>query len=234
MHLRFREAKTTQAAARLLTLRGGRMNYMKLIKLLYIVEREELLSWGRPVTADRCVSLPKGPILSQTLNLINEGPTPGTPSTWAEHISQPENYEVRLLSPAGEDELSAAEGAKGSRGAKGSCFTPCFPFDDLAQSNCIAATTPDQSDMLAHIHARTHVQSLREPAVGHIGRGLEMRCHRHLPRRRLARRYTGMLDLSAAPGSIPTSTRRICISTWIVCAGPRCARRNWPRDSSGR
>ena len=109
MNLRFREAKTTQAAARLLTLRGGRMNYMKLIKLLYIVEREALLTWGRPVTADRCVSLPKGPILSQTLNLINEGPSPDTPSAWAEHISQPENYDVRLMSPAGEDELSEAE-----------------------------------------------------------------------------------------------------------------------------
>jgi uncharacterized phage-associated protein len=111
MSLRFREAKTTQAAARLLTLRGGRMNYMKLLKLLYIVEREALLTWGRPVTADRCVSLPKGPILSQTLNLINEGPTPDTPSTWAEHISQPENYDVRLLSPVGDDELSEAEKA---------------------------------------------------------------------------------------------------------------------------
>lgn len=109
MSLRFREAKTTQVAARLLTLRGGRMNYMKLLKLLYIVEREALLTWGRPVTADRCVSLPKGPILSQTLNLINEGPTPGTPSSWAEHISQPENYEVRLVSPAGDEELSEAE-----------------------------------------------------------------------------------------------------------------------------
>lgn len=109
MSLRFRETKTTQAAARLLTLRGGHMNYMKLIKLLYIVEREALLTWGRPVTADRCVSLPKGPILSQTLNLINDGPAPSTPSTWAEHISQPENYEVRLLSPVGDDELSVAE-----------------------------------------------------------------------------------------------------------------------------
>lgn len=109
MHLPFREAKTTQAAARLLTLRGGRMNYMKLLKLLYIVEREALLTWGRPVTADRCVSLPKGPILSQTLNLINEGPSPGKPSAWADHISQPENYDVRLLSPTDDDELSEAE-----------------------------------------------------------------------------------------------------------------------------
>ena len=53
--------------------------------------------------------MPKGPILSQTLNLINEGPSPDTPSAWAEHISRPENYDVRLMSPAGEDELSDAE-----------------------------------------------------------------------------------------------------------------------------
>jgi uncharacterized phage-associated protein len=111
MNLRFREAKTTQAAARLLTLRGGEMNYMKLIKLLYIVEREALLTWGRPVTADRCVSLRHGPVLSQTLNLINEGPVPGMASTWAEHISQPADYRVRLLSPTGDDELSEAEKA---------------------------------------------------------------------------------------------------------------------------
>lgn len=109
MNLRFREAKTTQAAARLLSLRGGTMNYMKLIKLLYIVEREALLTWGRPVTADRCVSLSRGPILSQTLNLINEEPKPDADSPWNRHISQPAEYNVRLLAPAGDDELSTAE-----------------------------------------------------------------------------------------------------------------------------
>jgi uncharacterized phage-associated protein len=111
MRLRFRETKATQAAARLLQHRGGEMNYMKLIKLLYIVEREALRRWGRPVTGDRCVSLPKGPVLSQTLNLINDGPVPDTRSVWAEHISQPDNYSVRLLSPLGDDELSEAEKA---------------------------------------------------------------------------------------------------------------------------
>lgn len=109
MNLLFREAKTTQAAARLLTLRGGEMNYMKLIKLLYIVEREALLRWGRPVTADRCVSLRHGPVLSQTLNLINEGPTPHAESVWVRHISQPADYAVRLLAPTDNDELSVAE-----------------------------------------------------------------------------------------------------------------------------
>lgn len=109
MNLRFKEAKTTQAAARLLDLRGGHMSYMKLIKLLYIVDREALLRWGRPVTGDRYVSMDRGPVLSQTYNLIIDEPAPGEESIWAHHISKPQNFEVELTQPAGRDELSAAE-----------------------------------------------------------------------------------------------------------------------------
>jgi len=109
MHLSFREAKTTQAAAKLLKLRGGQMSYMKLIKLLYLVDREALLRWGRPVTGDRYVSMDRGPVLSQTLNLITEEPAPGQDTIWAHHISRPQDYEVRLIKEANEDELSEAE-----------------------------------------------------------------------------------------------------------------------------
>lgn len=109
MNLRFREAKTTQAAARLLELRGGHMSYMKLIKLLYLVDREALLRWGRPVTGDRYVSMDRGPVLSQTYNLIIDEPCPGEDPTWAHHISKPQNYEVKLAKEAPQDELSEAE-----------------------------------------------------------------------------------------------------------------------------
>ena len=53
MMLLFNEAKATQAAARLLFLRGGTMSYVKLIKLLYLADREALIRWGRPVTSRR-------------------------------------------------------------------------------------------------------------------------------------------------------------------------------------
>ena len=49
MVLRFNERRATEAAARFLKLRGGRMSYLKLIKLLYLLDREALLRWGRPV-----------------------------------------------------------------------------------------------------------------------------------------------------------------------------------------
>jgi len=42
MKLRFDEAKATQAATLFLKLRGGRMHYIKLIKLLYLLDREAL------------------------------------------------------------------------------------------------------------------------------------------------------------------------------------------------
>ena len=38
----FNQPKATQAAARRLKSRGGRMSYMKLIKLLYLADREAL------------------------------------------------------------------------------------------------------------------------------------------------------------------------------------------------
>lgn len=64
MRTRYREEKATEAAARLLKLRGGAMSHMKLIKLLYLLDREAYVRWGRPVTYDTYVSMPHGPVLS--------------------------------------------------------------------------------------------------------------------------------------------------------------------------
>lgn len=105
----FREDKTTQAAAILLDLRGGTMSYMKLIKLLYIVDRQALISWGRPVTYDCYVSMDKGPVLSKTYDLISDGVEPGRKSYWDTYISEPEHRSVVLLKTTPGDELSEAE-----------------------------------------------------------------------------------------------------------------------------
>jgi uncharacterized phage-associated protein len=109
MRLRFNERKATQAAALLLQLRGGKMSYLKLIKLLYLADREALLQWGRPITTDRYFAMDRGPVLSRIMDLATDGEDPGSPSIWANHISVPSNYEVRLQTDAGRDELSDAE-----------------------------------------------------------------------------------------------------------------------------
>ena len=106
---RYREDKTVQAAARFLQHAGGAMNYMKLIKLLYVMDRMALSRWGHPVTYDRYVSMPHGPVLSFTLDRINEGDEPDCPGYWSKFISPPSAYEVSLVENPQDDDLSEAE-----------------------------------------------------------------------------------------------------------------------------
>jgi uncharacterized phage-associated protein len=112
MRARYREDKATQAAARLLKLRGGTMSHLKLIKLLYLVERESLTRLGRPLTYDTYSSLPHGPVLSATLDRINTGEC-YRGGYWDRVISPKVRYEVSLRDPAvvPNDQLSPAEEA---------------------------------------------------------------------------------------------------------------------------
>jgi uncharacterized phage-associated protein len=108
-YLPFNERKATEAAAYLLKLRGGRMSYMKLIKLLYLADREALLRWGRPISTDRYVSMDRGPVLSHVFNLVADETAPNTQSLWAQVISAPEHYQVHLNIEIEPQELSDAE-----------------------------------------------------------------------------------------------------------------------------
>lgn len=99
MQLKYREEQTTQAAARLLHLNGGRMNYMKLIKLLYLADRQSLVRWGRPITFDYYVSMDYGPVLSHTYREIREPSDPNNPSYWNQHIKRPQQFVVELITP---------------------------------------------------------------------------------------------------------------------------------------
>jgi len=105
----YNERKATQVAASFIKLCGGKLNYMKLIKLMYLAEREALLNWGRPITYDSYFSLKHGPILSTTLDLINEGKQPDLEYIWFKYISAPNDYEVILYEDCPCDDLSEAE-----------------------------------------------------------------------------------------------------------------------------
>ena len=112
MQFPFQDRKTAQAAAHLIKLAGGRLNYMVLIKLLYLADREMLLNLGVPITGDRMVSMDNGPVLSKVLDFVNMGKranhTDG--SAWFEYVSDPTGYDVGLAKADPEnDELSVYE-----------------------------------------------------------------------------------------------------------------------------
>ncbi|MGO4213848.1 Panacea domain-containing protein [Terriglobus sp. 2YAB30_2] len=104
----FDEQKATEAAAYLLRLRGGRMSYLKLIKLLYLADREALARWGFSISNDAHYSMPHGPVVSHTYNLmIDEVDKP----FWSQYITPPlGNYEIELTAAeCPTDKLSRAE-----------------------------------------------------------------------------------------------------------------------------
>jgi uncharacterized phage-associated protein len=105
----FSEQIITQMAAYLLKKRGGRMAYLKLIKLLYLAERKAVAKWGEPISGDHFVSMPHGPVLSQTYELIKSQSSPDEVSPWHDLIEE-ESYEVFLSKNIEDfDELSQAE-----------------------------------------------------------------------------------------------------------------------------
>jgi len=67
----FDERRVAQMAAYLLDRARTRMKYLKLMKLLYLADRESMKRHGHPISGDRYVSMNHGPVLSNTLNLIN-------------------------------------------------------------------------------------------------------------------------------------------------------------------
>lgn len=107
MKPQFQEAKATQLAAFLLKKRGGKMNYLKLMKLMYLIDREGLTRWGQSMTRSNYVSMDKGPVLSEVLNLITEERL--GESYWKRFISAPQNYDVALVVEPEFDELSKAD-----------------------------------------------------------------------------------------------------------------------------
>lgn len=105
----FNEQKVAQMAAYLLHKRGGRMSHLKLMKLMYLADRVSYDRYGDSITGDCAVSMPHGPVLSQTLNLVDGNVESASWSSW---ITDKENHEVSLIrtvEPSMLGELSEAD-----------------------------------------------------------------------------------------------------------------------------
>jgi uncharacterized phage-associated protein len=74
--------------------RVKRMNYMRLLKLLYVADRESLSETGRPITGGPVLAMPRGPLLEEVYRLIR-----------GQHVEMPnwdrflrkERYELEMI-----------------------------------------------------------------------------------------------------------------------------------------
>src|SRR3990172_2573892 len=111
MRFVYEHRKTAQAASYLLSLADGSMNYMVLIKLLYLSDRRSLIETGVPITGDQMVAMPHGSVLSQTYDQINMASPvePEASAPWFEYITEPSDYAVSAKKAPELDELSQYE-----------------------------------------------------------------------------------------------------------------------------
>lgn len=108
----FTPRKVAQMAAYFADRQGGQINILKLMKLLYLADREAMSRYGAPISFDQFVSMDQGPVLSQTLDLINGSYPEHISADWDEWISDRENHLIacnREFEQSDLDHLSDAD-----------------------------------------------------------------------------------------------------------------------------
>jgi uncharacterized phage-associated protein len=98
----FNQHKVLQEVIYLLRLNGGRLNLLKLIKELYMADRESIKERESSISGDVYFSMKHGPVLSQTLNLLNDSEEW---SDYFEHIATKDYDDLILTDKASRTEL---------------------------------------------------------------------------------------------------------------------------------
>jgi len=177
----FSEEKVTHMASHLLIKIGGRMSYMKLLKLLYLAERESLVKWGETMSGDKFVSMPHGPVMSSTYDLLQNRNT-----IWNDFINSEANREVSIKKSVVEedlDELSVAEvkildsifeqfGTMGRWEIRDYTHNNCkewqdpdgssFPIDPINILLAKGVQKMDASVLLQHGAEQTHLKDMKQ------------------------------------------------------------------------
>jgi uncharacterized phage-associated protein len=92
--------KARAAAAYILHKDEGAMEVLWLVKILYAAERKALLGWERPIIGDVLCSLPKGPVASNTYNLMCGKGSPVAVAFWNEEFEPRYGNSIARRSPS--------------------------------------------------------------------------------------------------------------------------------------
>lgn len=99
----FNDKKVLEIISYLLSLNNNRMDKLKLIKELYLIDRLSIDEKHRSITGDKYFSLPHGPILSNTLNIINDI---AINNEWSQYLEVEQPYTIKLIKQFDEGRLS--------------------------------------------------------------------------------------------------------------------------------
>ncbi len=89
--------RTIAAVAFLMKKEGGELDMFLALKMLYLADKDALISWGKPITGDSFVSLPKGPALSEVYNLFKGTAQRHHQVKWNIFVSEKVSHSIHLL-----------------------------------------------------------------------------------------------------------------------------------------
>ncbi len=95
----FSEEKATAVATFFLSKAGGELEDLKLMKLMYLAEREAIRVRNVGITGDAFFSMKNGPILSKTLDRMTPRDQVDVARVWREHIRLPDGWNLRISEP---------------------------------------------------------------------------------------------------------------------------------------
>lgn len=127
------------------------MAALKLIKLMYLADRESMDRYGLPISFDSPVSMDHGPILSRTLDLINGFiPSAKGGADWEAWIRGRDEYDVALARQfEGSDLDQLSEADRGVLEDVWSTFgwMDKWQISDYTHENCPEWENPQGSSM---------------------------------------------------------------------------------------
>jgi hypothetical protein len=109
--------KAIAATAFLADREAGKLDMFLSVKMLYIADKKALELWGKTITGDKMVAMPKGPVLSRIYDLFKGKGTAVDLREWNANFSETVGNTIRLLKkpdlgPLSEEETEILEAAR--------------------------------------------------------------------------------------------------------------------------
>lgn len=88
------EIKIAELAKEFLDRAGGSLHIIKLMKLLYIAERESLSLYAKPIAGDMYTSMKHGPVLLHTYDMMNGNALPQKQLVWNRFVAARQEHYI--------------------------------------------------------------------------------------------------------------------------------------------
>lgn len=97
--------KATNAVSRLIQESGADVDYLRVIKLVYLADRESILERGTPIVGGHYYSMPKGPVIGEVMTFTKCRNAPG----WDGVIDHLRGHALNLIAEPSFDFLASTE-----------------------------------------------------------------------------------------------------------------------------